>query len=118
MSDHGTDTLDRLEVLKGNYRRSLGAKLRELEVRWEQCRQSRYDIDQLAKLSVWAHRIAGSAGSYGYTELSAAALTLDRCVQQCSEDRADLDRLEQLHILYQQLYEVLARAAPNADPLP
>ncbi|MDH3688997.1 MAG: Hpt domain-containing protein [Gammaproteobacteria bacterium] len=116
MSDHCPDTPYRLEALKSNYRRSLGAKLQELEVRWEQCRQSRYANDRLANLSVWAHRIAGSAGSYGYTELSAAALTLDRCLQGWTQDRLDPDRLEQLHILYQQLYDVLAQAACNADP--
>lgn len=104
----------RLEALKSGYHRSLGTKLAQLRSCWEQCRDTQYADTYLAKLCLLAHRIAGSAGSYGYGELSGAAVSLDRHLQHMHGE-CDTDGIEKLNTLYHKLHHVLSETAFNTN---
>lgn len=60
----------------------------------EAWRASDYSTVRLRELAMLAHRLAGSAGSYGYDELGARASALDRvaiALQDAPGDNARLD---------------------------
>lgn len=52
-------------------------KRKRIEQAWDLVRQSEWSPEALAELRTLAHRLAGSAGSYGFDELGARALDLD-----------------------------------------
>lgn len=108
------DSEQRLQALKGGYHRSLGTKLAQLSSCWEQCRDTQYADTYLSKLCLLAHRIAGSAGSYGYSELSSAAASLDRHLQNVGGE-LDTEGIEKLNALYDKLHHVLSETAPNTN---
>ena len=56
---------------------SLPEKRAGIEASWKQIQASQWSPESLAQLKNLAHRLAGSAGSYGFEELGALALNLD-----------------------------------------
>jgi len=58
------------------YMASLPEKRARIGDGWKQLQSSGWSADMLAKLIIEVHRLAGSAGSYGFEELGAVALTL------------------------------------------
>lgn len=56
---------------------SLSAKRAGLEASWKQVQASQWSSESLAQLRHLAHRLAGSAGSYGFEGLGALALRVD-----------------------------------------
>lgn len=108
------DDLARFEVLKSKYHRTLGAKLAELDACWHECHGSKYAESCLSKLSVLAHRLAGSSGSYGYRELSDAAATLDKHIRRYRGEFDD-ERIEELNAVYHRLHITLSNTAFGND---
>jgi chemotaxis protein histidine kinase CheA len=93
------DNRDTMQVLTEAYERQMPERLREIDeagatlmVRWDQ--------EALDALYHLAHRLAGSAGIYGYTGLSAAAGALEDFVVAARDDpsspQGDRDRLRAL----------------------
>ena len=56
---------------------TLPEKRARFEASWNQVRASQWSPETLAQLRILAHKLAGSAGSYGLEELGALALSLD-----------------------------------------
>jgi HPt (histidine-containing phosphotransfer) domain-containing protein len=71
------------QKLLGRYIDSLPAKQAELAEAWQSARSQNTASQGLSQLKSLAHRLAGSAGSYGLGELSEAALALDRVLADC-----------------------------------
>lgn len=67
-----------MEALRKRYADSLADKRTALVGAWEAWRNSGHSPACLRELATLAHRLAGSAGSYGYDELGASASALDR----------------------------------------
>lgn len=70
----------RMEALRKRYAASLADKRAALAAAWETWRAAGDSAVHLRELATQAHRLAGSAGSYGYTEIGACACALDRLV--------------------------------------
>jgi chemotaxis protein histidine kinase CheA len=94
--DNGRDSM---QVLTEAYDRQIPDRLRDIEEALAAL-ASRWDRDVLDGLYRLAHRLAGSAGIYGYTGLSAAAGALEDFVVAAMEDpsspEGDQDRLRTL----------------------
>ena len=56
---------------------TLPEKRANFETSWNQVRVNQWNPESLAQLRKLAHKLAGSAGSYGLEELGALALILD-----------------------------------------
>ncbi len=67
----------RIEELKRKYLASLAVKAVEIERQWSAVRSSRYSSVAVSALADYLHRLAGSTGMYGYTELSERVQTLE-----------------------------------------
>jgi len=65
------------ERLVRNYLASLPGKKAGIDACWQQVQASDWHHEEMAKLRLLVHRLAGSAGSYGLEELGVAATTLD-----------------------------------------
>ncbi len=59
------------------YIASLPEKQARIDNGWKQLQSSGWSAELLAKLKIEVHRLAGSAGSYGFDGLGAVALTLE-----------------------------------------
>jgi len=84
----------RMDALRKRYADSLADKRAALVGAWETWRASTGSPAHLRDLAMLAHRLAGSAGSYGYDELGACASALDRvatALQDVPGDHAPLD---------------------------
>jgi len=84
----------RMEALRQRYAASLADKRAALTGAWDTWRHSDRSPAQLRELATQAHRMAGSAGSYGYEELGACASALDRLVTRVQDAHADAAALD------------------------
>ena len=67
-----------MEALHRDYRQSLAAKRGDLRRAWEALCDEDATHAQAAHLHLLLHRLAGSAGTYGYAEIAARAKTLEQ----------------------------------------
>jgi HPt (histidine-containing phosphotransfer) domain-containing protein len=93
-----------LEELKAEYRRELPQKLEKITVLWTARR--------VAELHRALHTLAGSAGTFGLPELSAAAREAENYLEACGPG---LDAGQQA--AFQQLLEAICSRARSASPL-
>ena len=79
--------------LLSKYIASLPQKRARMENCWQRLQSSDWRADALAKLKGEAHRLAGSAGSYGLEELGALALNLEESLKSSAssaQQRSDI----------------------------
>lgn len=75
------DTWVRLRKLRSDYQEALPRRIQRLAELWEEIRSAeRLDMVQRDVLSLELHRLAGSASTYGFPELSRCAGKLSRAV--------------------------------------
>jgi HPt (histidine-containing phosphotransfer) domain-containing protein len=74
-----------LEEQRLDYHRALPAKLVELETAWDSMAADSGDAAWTV-LERMAHNLAGSAGTFGFTEIGDAAKLLERAIQARVED--------------------------------
>lgn len=67
---------EKLQELFVNYTKNLPHKLRDLQTHWQQLCE-KYDVDSFKNFHREVHSLTGSAGTYGYDELSKAARELE-----------------------------------------
>ena len=82
--------------LKERFIRSLPDKRAGLEESWKRVRVSMWNPNSIAELRTLAHRLAGSAGSYGLDELGAAALRLDHALEAAENSGAQNPLIKRL----------------------
>ncbi len=69
---------DSIESLMMEYRRSLPDKAAAIRAAADTTQQAGWRGDTLAALALLVHKLAGSAGAYGYDDIHQQASTLDR----------------------------------------
>lgn len=79
------------------YIQSAPSKLSDLGALWNEARASGWSPQARDGLVELTHRIAGSGGSYGYPDLSAAARTLELMLKELDGQPADGAALEQAY---------------------
>ena len=67
--------------LLDKYIASLPQKRARIETSWQRIQASDWSTDSLAGLKAEVHRLAGSAGSYGFDELGSLASNLEILLQ-------------------------------------
>lgn len=77
MSGLSREALILQEQLTHKFVATLAEKRASFETSWNQIRGNQWSPESQAKLRKLAHRLAGSAGSYGFDELGALAHVLD-----------------------------------------
>ena len=75
-----------LEVLRLQYLQSFPDKKRELEFFWKQLDQGHVDSVGAQAIARDAHKLAGSAGCYGFADISGHATSLERVVTESVTD--------------------------------
>ena len=84
----------RMDALRKRYADSLADKRAALVGAWEAWRAADRSSAHLRELAMQAHRLAGSAGSYGYDALGASAGALDRLATSMQDARGDAARVD------------------------
>lgn len=84
-----------MDALRQRYAASLADKRAALVDAWETWRASGDSPACLRELATLAHRLAGSAGSYGYDELGVRAGALDRIATALQDAPGDNNRLDE-----------------------
>lgn len=91
MSELSAEAAARLEAARDRYRNSLNDKHDALIVLRETFDSP--DYEQMMDLRHQAHKIAGSAGLYGFESLRQSAATLDDTLRQTNPDAARIRSL-------------------------
>lgn len=84
----------RLQQMREVYKQSLPDKLRDIERDWTDCKSTAWADGSVAELKTKVHRLAGSAGLYGFDGLGLAARELD--IQLADVAEADKPEKEEL----------------------
>lgn len=91
---------------------TLPEKHASFEASWDQVRVSQWSPEPLAQLGTLAHKLAGSAGSYGFEELGALALKLDVALDNSKSTQEQRLLIERLTV---NLIKALAEAEHKAE---
>jgi len=81
MSRSKADLLEYIEAQRAEYRRTLPAKVASFETLWRDARQAHGSPDPLVDLERLAHNLHGTAGTYGFHDLSRAGQALELAVR-------------------------------------
>ncbi len=68
----------KLQRMRESYKQSLADKKQDIERDWSQCLLSDWRRDEVHNLAARLHKLAGSAGLYGFTALGDAARELEK----------------------------------------
>ncbi len=78
MTDETADADERLAALRRDFARVMAARLDEIEKLWRRVSDGDWDDEPARRLAFCVHRLCGTAGSFGYPEVSRAALALEQ----------------------------------------
>jgi HPt (histidine-containing phosphotransfer) domain-containing protein len=81
------------QKLLQRYLDSLPGKRTDLAVAMNDVEKEDFSPETLSRLTKLAHRLAGSAGSYGLDEVGAMALALERAIPGSADDRRQRDAI-------------------------
>jgi len=80
---------ERLASLQLDYAQTLGTKLEQLRASWQQCLSGGWAESPGEDLRMQVHRVAGSAPSYGFSEIGGAAKSLEQCLRDLAKAASD-----------------------------
>jgi HPt (histidine-containing phosphotransfer) domain-containing protein len=98
MSRSKLELLQFIEAQRADYRRTLPEKMSQIETLWQGARQAGEAPDKLSTLERLAHSLHGTAGTYGFRDLSHAGHTLELAVRALMDTGATPTETQQLHI--------------------
>ena len=78
-----------LDAHRGDYIRSLAAKIKDIESLWGAISGAEAGRDALGEVERLAHSLAGTAGTFGLVELSFKGRVLELLVQDFMQERPD-----------------------------
>ena len=81
------------QKLLQRYLDSLPGKRTDLTVAMNDVEKEDFSPETLSRLSKMAHRLAGSAGSYGLDEVGATALALEQAIPDSADDTRQRDAI-------------------------
>ncbi len=81
---------EQLEMLKGRFRDRAVEDLRKLDAIVRQIRSGTFSRDDVSEVYHSLHRLAGSAGTFGYTALGSEARLLENLIRPVTESAADI----------------------------
>jgi HPt (histidine-containing phosphotransfer) domain-containing protein len=73
------------DELRGEYRKSMPAKLDRIEALWELILKGMSDDTRLVQLKKELHTIAGSAGTFGLPQVGNAARAAEDCLGEAAD---------------------------------
>lgn len=107
---------DDLATIVANYVRSLPARLREITIAWEHLKHVSWDAQRLDTMIQEAHKLAGSAGTFQFPEISRTAKELENTLISFKETPGS-DAPKAVAYLLDQLASAIRQAA-NVTPDP
>ena len=98
MSRSKLELLQFIEAQRADYQRTLPEKMAQIETLWQGARRAGEAPDKLSTLERLAHSLHGTAGTYGFRDLSHAGHTLELAVRALMDTGATPTETQQLHI--------------------
>jgi len=100
------NTQDKLQALMTAYADKLPGKIQELQLAWQDL-QTKYDKEKLMEFHREAHTLCGSAGTYGYIELSQVVRELSNYLRDHLDSRElTAEQSEVISLLMQQIESI------------
>lgn len=111
MSKSEKNIREKMKALREAYVRQLPDKLRELDIFYEGLKSNKADSGGLKDFHRLVHSIKGSSASFGYREISDAALILERLLKTVVQagERPDENRLADIGVRIEFLKDAVAR---------
>jgi len=104
-----------LQALRRRYATGLTEKRSALLAQWRAWRASGHDDEHLRELAMQAHRLAGSAGCYGYATIGMHAGRLDELASERLQYGATIDP-PQLDLAMSALLGAIDSAVEDGSP--
>ncbi|KAB2898335.1 MAG: hypothetical protein F9K31_10135 [Dokdonella sp.] len=105
----------KLQALRQRYAAGLSDKRSALLAQWRAWRASGHDDEHLRELAMQAHRLAGSAGCYGYATIGMHAGRLDELASERLQCSGAIDP-PQLDLAISALLGAIDRAVEDGSP--
>ncbi len=68
---------EKLAIVRNNYARQLPQRIQEIETGWRQLKETEWNAQSLAALHRKVHSLAGSGGTFGFSDLGRAARNME-----------------------------------------
>lgn len=108
MPDLSPEAQDKVAKLKDEYLISLQERLSILGDCWQQLNSESYDENTLSAFRTGCHKLAGSAGSFGFDEISRVARSLEKICKGLTVESHSRDELVKfLGLGYQKLTDLI-----------
>lgn len=114
MTDLSSDAKQKIDKLKKAYVDSFPEKIRELDKLWRALQSNEHSEYNLIKLAALCHKLAGSSGSYEFSEISRAAHSVELY---CQNDFSSMDQKKAHIIELKHLYMSLVKLLENTEYL-
>ena len=98
MSGSKLELLQFIEAQRADYRCTLPEKMTQIEALWHDARQDGMAPDKLSTLERLAHSLHGTAGTYGFRDLSHAGHVLELAVRALMDAGTAPTGTQQRHI--------------------
>ena len=98
MSRSKLELLQFIEVQRADYRRTLPEKMVRIEALWQDVRQATKAQGELMALERLAHNLHGTAGTFGFHDLSHAGHALEQLIRALLDAGAPPTSAQQLQI--------------------
>ena len=105
---------DSLESLMAEYRRSFPDKVAAIRTAADTARQAGWTGDALAELASLVHKLAGSAGAYGYADIHQQAAALNRKLKPLMEAASQAISETEQSLLREEIDALVDRLIENA----
>lgn len=105
---------DQLENLRQQFIASLPNQARRLDQIWSHLRHLNWSEQGIAALSHFAHKLAGTAGSFGFTDLGDKARQLHNFIKDMKTSERQASAYGQIEDLVKQLADALNGQQPDA----
>jgi len=108
MFSESSDVLDRLQKLRDAFSATVPEKLNAIDILWLTVKQQGIgNTDNTADLYRAVHSLAGSAGTFGHSELGQAARQLEQTIKQHLSDTGALSETV-IHVIDTELHQFVS----------
>lgn len=116
MSNSEHDIQEQLRELRLAYSRQLPGKLDEIEAYWRKLRDGQWERDCAELLHRATHNLCGSGSTFGYSQLSKHARSIEQIIKAHLHDNvaADPDQCAQIDLLLKELREAATLSPASA----
>ena len=118
MEQQNAKLKDRIRSVQRNFVTMLPTHINDINQHWKSLRYVAWDHERVLELQTLVHRLAGSGGTFGFPDISQAAVAVDVALTQAlmyDKEQIPPEAIVNLELLVTNLQRVLSEVAATAE---